>query len=89
MLAVLGLAKPRSPGDWVKWGLLAPPVNLAARLVVVAGEHLNGGPDPVASPPVRDWETTMTQVRRESAALLPGRTVRPLLFFRYLLLYRA
>lgn len=89
VLAVLGLAKPRSPGDWVKWGLLAPPVNLAARLVVAAGEHLNGGPDPVASPPVRDWEMTMSQVRRESAALLPGRTVRPLLFFRYLLLYRA
>ncbi|ROS39306.1 class I SAM-dependent methyltransferase [Amycolatopsis thermoflava] len=89
VLAVLGLAKPRSAADWAMWGLLAPPVNLAARLVVAAGEHLNGGPDPVAKAPVRDWDTTMTQVRRDSARLLPGSSVRPLLFFRYLLLYRA
>ncbi|NIH81733.1 class I SAM-dependent methyltransferase [Amycolatopsis viridis] len=89
VLAVLGLAKPRSIADWVKWGLLAPPVNLAARLVVAAGDQLNGGPDPVAAAPVQGWDTTMTQVRRESARLLPGSTVQPLLFFRYLLLYRA
>jgi SAM-dependent methyltransferase len=89
VLAVLGLAHPRSFADWAKWGLLAPPANLAARLVVAAGEHLAGGPDPVAKAPVRDWDLTMTQLRRRSAELLPGSTVRTLLFWRYLLVYRA
>lgn len=89
ILAVLGLAKPRSVADWATWGVLAPPVNLAARIVVAAADHLGGGADPVATPPIKDWDMTMTQVRRESARLLPGSTVRPRLFFRYLLVYRA
>ncbi|GAB3581348.1 class I SAM-dependent methyltransferase [Amycolatopsis endophytica] len=89
VLAVLGLAHPRSFTDWAKWGLLAPPVNLGARLVVAAGEHLNGGPDAVAKPPVRAWDMTMTRLRHRSAELLPGSTVRTLLFWRYLLVYRA
>jgi SAM-dependent methyltransferase len=89
VLAILGLAKPRSAADWANWLIAGPPLNLAARLVVAAGERLNGGAEPVLKPPIRDETMSMTDVRRESATLLPGRTVRPLLFWRYLLLYRS
>ncbi|HKS45984.1 MAG TPA: class I SAM-dependent methyltransferase [Amycolatopsis sp.] len=89
VLAILGLAKPRSAADWAKWLVMSPPLNLAARLVVHLGEWLNGGPDPVVAAPVRDETMTMTQVRRQSDVLLPGHTVRPLLFWRYLVVYRA
>jgi hypothetical protein len=66
-----------------------PPLNLLARLVVHLGEALNGGPDHGIAPPIRPESMTMAQVRAESARLLPGRRVRPLLFWRYLLTYRA
>ncbi|TNC24377.1 class I SAM-dependent methyltransferase [Amycolatopsis alkalitolerans] len=89
VLAVLGLGKPRSAADLGKWLVLGPPVNLAARAIIAAGERLNGGPDQTIAPRVRGETMTMTEVRRESARLLPGSTVRPLLFWRYLLLYRG
>lgn len=90
VLAILGLARPSSPADVAKWLLAAPPLNLAARLLVWLGERLMGGPDPIGvTPPVAPERMTMRQIRRASAALLPGRTVRPVLFWRYLLLYRA
>lgn len=89
VLAVLGLAKPRSAADLGKWLVLSPPLNLAARAIVAAGERLNDGPDPTIGPRISDWNMTMTDVRRESARLLPGSTVRPLLFWRYLLVHQA
>jgi SAM-dependent methyltransferase len=89
VLAVLGLAKPRSAADWGHWLIAAPPLNASARLVVAAADRLNGGPDRVISPRIREETMSMTEIRRESARLLPGRTVRPLLFWRYLLVYRA
>jgi SAM-dependent methyltransferase len=89
VLAVLGLAKPRSAADWGSWLIAGPPLNVAARLVVAVGDRLNGGTDHVISPRIREETMSMTEIRRESAALLPGRTVRPLLFWRYLLVYRA
>jgi hypothetical protein len=63
-------------------------VNVAARLVVYAGERLNGGPDPALRPPIKEDYPLLTEVQRESARLLPGSTVRTLLFWRYLLTYR-
>ena len=87
VLAVLGLAKPSSAPYLAKW-LAATPANLAARLAVAAGERLNGGPDVPLAPPIQDWTTTTREVRRRSAQLLPGSTMRPLLFWRYLLVYR-
>lgn len=89
VLAVLGLARPSAPQDWLKWAVLCPPVNLAARAIVAAADRLNGGADPVAGPPIREDWASMAEIRRDSARLLPGRTVRPLLFWRYLLVYRA
>jgi hypothetical protein len=89
VLAILGLATPSSPEDVGKWTLAGPPLNLAARLAVSIGDRLNGGVDPLSPPPIRSETMTMREVRRASAALLPGRTVRSLLFWRYLLVYRA
>jgi SAM-dependent methyltransferase len=88
VLVVLGLARPRSLGEHALWLGAAPLVNVAARVVVHAGKRLNGGADPLPPPPIQGWEMSMTEVRRESARLLPGRRVRPLLFWRYLLTYR-
>lgn len=90
VLAILGLARPSSPGDLAKWLLAGLPLNLAARLVVHLGERLHGGPDPLGvTPPIKPETMTMRQIRRTSAPLLPGSTVRPLTFWRYLLVYQA
>ncbi|KAA9158569.1 methyltransferase domain-containing protein [Amycolatopsis acidicola] len=89
VLVVLGVARPGAPRDFAHWWLAAPPLNLAARLAVAAGDRLNGGAGSEPRPPVRMDFPAMTAVRRESAALLPGRTVRPLVFWRYLIVYRA
>jgi SAM-dependent methyltransferase len=86
VLVVLGLAKPSRPGDFARW-LAAAPVNLLARLIVHFGERLNGGPEPRLRPPIKDEYPTLNEIRRQSAALLPGSAVRPLLFWRYLLTY--
>lgn len=88
VLAVLGLAHPSAPRDWVSW-IAAFPVNLGARLLVHAGERCNGGADPLPAAPVRDWSMSMKQIREQAAALLPGSRVRTLLFWRYLLTCRA
>ncbi|GAA4550174.1 class I SAM-dependent methyltransferase [Amycolatopsis samaneae] len=87
VLAVLGLGRPSAPVDWGMW-VAASPVNVLARLVVAAGDRLNGGPDPGPVAPVRDESASMAEIRRESARLLPGSRVRTLLFWRYLLTYR-
>jgi SAM-dependent methyltransferase len=87
VLVVLGLAKPSTPADWAL-AIAAVPVNALARLVVYAGERLNGGPEAGPQAPVADDYPTLAELRRESARLLPGSTVRPLLFWRTLITYR-
>lgn len=87
VLAVLGLGRPRSVGEWLRWGVVGPPLNQAARLAVHVGERL--GNDPLLPPaPVRMEMPTMTEIRRSSATQLPGRTIQILLFWRYLMIYR-
>ncbi|WP_432845870.1 class I SAM-dependent methyltransferase [Amycolatopsis sp. CA-161197] len=87
VLAVLGLARPSTPGDYAV-ELAFAPVNVAARVVVAAGEWLNGGPDPTPEPPVEMKFPTMNELRRDARELLPGSTVRRLPFWRHLLTYR-
>lgn len=87
VLAVLGLGRPRSVEEWVRWGVLGPPVNLAARLAVHVGERLGAG-DLLPPPPIRMEMPSMTEIRRDSATQLPGRRIQILLFWRYLLTYR-
>jgi hypothetical protein len=89
VLLVWGLARARSPVPLLMWGLLAPPLNLLARALVAAGEWCNGGPDPASPMRLRDPEMSVSHVRRAAAVLLPGATVRTLLFWRYLLTYRT
>lgn len=87
VLAVLGLGKPSSPADYAL-ALAAVPVNAAARLLVYAGERLNGGVDHLPKAPIVETAPPMSRIRRDAAELLPGSKVRNLLFFRYLLVYR-
>jgi SAM-dependent methyltransferase len=86
VLVVLGLARPSRSADYALW-LAAAPVNVLARIAVRIGERLNGGTEPHLRPPIKEDYPTLNKVRRESAALLPGSTVKPLLFWRYLLTY--
>lgn len=88
-LVVLGCYPGRTTVDHA-WSVAAVPVNAAARLAVAARERLAGGP-PARSAvraPVRQPGTPLPEIRREAAALLPGATVRRLLLWRYLLVYR-
>ncbi|GAA3615642.1 class I SAM-dependent methyltransferase [Streptomyces chitinivorans] len=92
VLAVLGCYREASPADRA-WSLAAVPVNAAARIAVAAREAARprGGRDPgppSAGAPVRRPEATLEEIRREAAALLPGATLRRLLFWRYLLVFR-
>jgi SAM-dependent methyltransferase len=87
VLVVLTPARPSSPAGWAR-ELAAVPLNALARLVVYAGERLNGGADSSPQAPVLFRFPTQAEVRREAARLLPGSTVRPLLFWRTLVTYR-
>ncbi|AUI57111.1 bifunctional 2-polyprenyl-6-hydroxyphenol methylase/3-demethylubiquinol 3-O-methyltransferase UbiG [Amycolatopsis sp. BJA-103] len=87
VLAVLGLGKPSTPFDYAR-ALVASPVNALARVVVYAGERLNGGIDPLPAAPIKETFPPMNRIRRDATRLLPGSKVRNLLFFRYLLVYR-
>ncbi|EHR60361.1 class I SAM-dependent methyltransferase [Saccharomonospora cyanea] len=87
VLAVLGLANPSTVRDRAVW-LGSIPVNLLAKATVSVAERLAGGADPVPRAPIRDWDMSLDDVRREAARLLPGSRVRVLPFWRYLLTYR-
>jgi SAM-dependent methyltransferase len=87
-LVVLGCYPERTPADYA-WSLAAVPVNAAARVAVAVRERATG-----AIPrrhgvraPVKRPEVPLALVRQESAQLLPGSSVRRLLFWRYLLVF--
>ncbi|PWI45342.1 class I SAM-dependent methyltransferase [Streptomyces sp. ICBB 8177] len=90
VLVVLGCYPERSPLDHV-WSLAAVPVNAAARLAVAASELRRPAAErtPGVRAPVRTPTMSYAQTRREAARLLPGARLRRLLFWRYLLVYRA
>lgn len=93
VLVVLGCHRERSAMDFA-WSLAAVPVNAAARLAVAArekalsGAGTAGGPAGGVRAPVRPPEMSLEEVRQEAGTLLPGASVRRLLFWRYLLVYR-
>jgi len=78
VLAILGVARDRSPRD-VATSVIAVAANRALRLV--RGWYEPGFP---ISPPTMSYR----EVRADARALLPAVTVRRLLLFRYLLLWR-
>ncbi len=82
-LLVLGCYSGRT---W--WDLAAAPANAVARLAVYTGERLRGTYTPPLKAPVRQPDMTLPEIRAEAARLLPGGSVRQLLFWRYLLTYR-
>ena len=53
----------------------------------LAAERARGA-TPGPRPPIRPAAMTLREVRQEAARLLPGCTVRRLLFWRYLLVFR-
>ncbi|WP_033252579.1 class I SAM-dependent methyltransferase [Kitasatospora phosalacinea] len=91
VLVVLGCHPEHSRTDWA-WSLAAVPVNAAARAAVALAERVRGvrptGPGAVRAP-VAPPRMTYAETRREAAVLLPGFRMRRLLFWRYLLVYRA
>ncbi|WP_049576449.1 class I SAM-dependent methyltransferase [Streptomyces sp. SBT349] len=88
VLLVLGCYREEFPADLAR-SLTAVPVNAAARLAVAAGERARGTRHaPRATPPVKEPGMTLADIRREADGLLPGHTLRRLLFWRYLLVFR-
>jgi SAM-dependent methyltransferase len=86
VLVVLGCYRQRTAADYAV-ALAAAPVNLAARLAVAVAERARGA-TPGPRPPIAPAAMPLRQVREEAARLLPGCTVRRLLFWRYLLVFR-
>ncbi|GLU49129.1 class I SAM-dependent methyltransferase [Nocardiopsis ansamitocini] len=92
VLAVCGLYRSNGIGDTAaSVAALIPQWTTGAGLAV--GRAVSGvvDPDRAGGPamPVLDPETTLPRVRAVAAAHLPGARVRRLLFWRYLLTYRA
>jgi len=87
VLLVLGCYRQRTAADHAV-ALAAAPLNLAARLAVAAAERARGETPGPPRPPVRPAAMPLRQVREEAARLLPGCTVRRLLLWRYLLVFR-
>lgn len=70
------------------WDFAASPANAVARMTVYASERLRGAHTPPLKPPVHRPDMRLPDIRTEAARLLPGSSVRQLLFWRYLLTYR-
>lgn len=92
VLVILGCYPEKSLLDRV-WSLAAIPVNAVARLAVTAADIFRR--PAAASPargrvraPVKQPLTPLSRIRVEAEALLPGCSIRRLLFWRYLLVFR-
>ncbi|WP_406116219.1 class I SAM-dependent methyltransferase [Kitasatospora purpeofusca] len=91
VLVILGCYPERTRLDWA-WSLAAVPVNAVARLAVTVRDKLRPasaatGRERVNAPVSRPT-MPLLQIRREAAVLLPGCSIRRLLFWRYLLVFR-
>ncbi|MFE5072639.1 class I SAM-dependent methyltransferase [Streptomyces halstedii] len=92
VLVILGCYPEKTRLDWA-WSLAAVPVNAVARLAVAVRNKLRPvsaatGRERVKAP-VRQPVMSLLQIRREAAVLLPGCSIRRLLFWRYLLVFRS
>lgn len=91
VLVVLGCYAEQSRADML-WSTAAAPVNAGARLTVAVKEAILH--DSAAAraertrPPVQQPVMTLAQIRQDAATMLPGCTIRRLLFWRYLLVFR-
>jgi SAM-dependent methyltransferase len=91
VLAILGLYNEETVSDWML-SLAAVPVNAAARVAVAISDKLQptweGQVQRQVSAPTTNPDMTLEQIRTAAAEELPGSTIRRLLFWRYLLVYR-
>ncbi|MFD8753236.1 class I SAM-dependent methyltransferase [Kitasatospora sp. NPDC059577] len=90
VLVILGCYPERTRTDWA-WSLTAVPANAIARLIVAVKERISGvrrGGAGVLQAPVKPPTMSLEEIRQEAVVLLPGFTVRRLLFWRYLLVFR-
>jgi 2-polyprenyl-3-methyl-5-hydroxy-6-metoxy-1,4-benzoquinol methylase len=91
VLVILGCYPEKTRLDRA-WSLAAVPVNAVARLAVAVRDRLRpAGPATGrerVKAPVRQPTVPLPQIRREAAVLLPGCSIRRVLFWRYLLVYR-
>ncbi|OEJ29950.1 methyltransferase [Streptomyces agglomeratus] len=91
VLVILGCYPEKTRLDWA-WSLAAVPVNAVARLTVALKDRRRPaaaatGREQVNAP-VSQPTVPLLQIRREAAVLLPGCSIRRLLFWRYLLVFR-
>ncbi|MFI6325081.1 class I SAM-dependent methyltransferase [Nonomuraea sp. NPDC050556] len=82
VLVVLGCYPESTRSDYLL-SLLAVPCNALMRLA------LSTRPAPEETAPVTPPKMTLPETRRAADQLLPGHTLRRLLFWRYLLIFRA
>lgn len=91
VLVILGCYPEKTRPDWA-WSLAAVPVNAVARLTVALKDRLRPAAASTGREQVKALVSQPTvpllQIRREAAVLLPGCSIRRLLFWRYLLVFR-
>ncbi len=92
VLVILGCYPERSPLDWA-WSLAAVPVNAAVRPAFAARDKFRrpaaaSADRPRVPAPVKQPSMPLSRIRVEAEALLPGCSIRRLLFWRYLLVFR-
>ncbi|GAB3422282.1 class I SAM-dependent methyltransferase [Flindersiella endophytica] len=85
-LAVLGLYDDLPSDRWID--VAAIPANVIAKLAVYTTDRVRGLPPEPPYPPVAVPDLTWEQLKKESSKLLPGRKLRRLVFWRYLMVYR-
>ncbi|GAA1383419.1 class I SAM-dependent methyltransferase [Kitasatospora putterlickiae] len=91
VLVVLGCYPEKSLLDRA-WSVAAVPVNAGARLAVAVVDRIRPAAADGrarAKAPVTPPTMSLDEIRREAAALLPGSSIRRLLFWRYLLVFRS
>jgi 2-polyprenyl-3-methyl-5-hydroxy-6-metoxy-1,4-benzoquinol methylase len=87
VLVILGCYPEKTRADWA-WSLAAVPVNAVVRLAFAVLDTVRPASGrELAKAPVKQPTMPLLQIRREAAVLLPGFSLRRLLFWRYLLVF--
>ncbi|MFF9819390.1 class I SAM-dependent methyltransferase [Streptomyces sp. NPDC014006] len=89
VLVILGCYPERSRADWA-WSLAAVPFNTVARLATAVLDKVRPSRNGVSivDAPVQQPTMSYDEIRVKASILLPGSTMRRLIFWRYLLTYR-
>lgn len=85
-LAVLGCYDDLPSDHWID--VAAIPANAIARVAMYVADRVRRLPPEPPYPPVALPDLTWERTKEQSSTLLPGRTMRRLVFWRYLMVYR-